>query len=181
MFIFFSRLNPQAASRHQCSYLYRMEAAEFLAAGGDDRWLDFESAPDKLKALCELNKIMAHRPWLLNKQMIKVCYPNSPSVILVSSSFSFTLSTQFLIFPPSRHADHRTVFCLCIQDLVSRTGNDNSRSWCLTELLHAIVILSHFHSLSSFVYATGIEESECRVCTNNNAGVKDCEFFFFFF
>ncbi|CAG0916073.1 unnamed protein product [Notodromas monacha] len=67
-----------------------------------------------------LNKIMAHQPWLITKQMIR--------------------------------------------DLVV------SKSWCLNELVHAIVILSHFHSLSSFIYGTGIEEMECVGGKPSSAG-----------
>lgn len=31
-------------------------------------------------------------------------------------------------------------------------------SWSLSELVHAIVLLAHFHSLSSFVFSCGINE-----------------------
>ena len=31
-------------------------------------------------------------------------------------------------------------------------------SWSLAEVVHAIVLLAHFHSLSSFVFACGVNE-----------------------
>lgn len=34
-------------------------------------------------------------------------------------------------------------------------GDDN---WSLAEVVHAIVLLAHFHSLSSFVFSCGINE-----------------------
>lgn len=34
-------------------------------------------------------------------------------------------------------------------------GDDN---WTIAEVVHAIVLLAHFHSLSSFVFACGINE-----------------------
>lgn len=63
----------QAAARHQCSYLVNLHVNDFLQVGGDPKWLNglFE-APQKLQQLGELNKILAHRPWLLTKEHIEV-------------------------------------------------------------------------------------------------------------
>jgi len=33
------------------------------------------------------------------------------------------------------------------------TGKDN---WSISELVHALILLAHFHALSSFVYGCGI-------------------------
>ncbi|KAJ8410864.1 hypothetical protein AAFF_G00188210 [Aldrovandia affinis] len=71
-----------AAARHQCSFL--------------------------LRNLNEINKFLAHRPWLITK-------------------------------------DH-------IQKLV-KTGEN---SWSLAELVHAVVLLAHFHALASFVFGSGV-------------------------
>ncbi|KAF7395835.1 hypothetical protein HZH68_009885 [Vespula germanica] len=101
---------PLAAGRHQCSYLINLQKGEFLLQGGDPLWLQgLRSIPRKLQDLYEINKILAHRPWLLNKT----------------------------------HIEKLT------------KGADN---WSLAEVVHAIVLLAHFHSLSSFVFSCGINE-----------------------
>ncbi|XP_059588716.1 sestrin-1 isoform X5 [Alligator mississippiensis] len=61
-----------AAARHQCSYLVNLHVNDFLHVGGDPKWLNgLENAPQKLRNLGELNKILAHRPWLLTKEHIE--------------------------------------------------------------------------------------------------------------
>lgn len=63
----------QAAGRHQCSYLINLQKTEFLHQGGHESWLQgLRSIPGKLQDLYEINKILAHRPWLLNKSHIEV-------------------------------------------------------------------------------------------------------------
>jgi sestrin len=97
-----------AAGRHQCSYLISTQTNEFLTQGGDPTWLKgLQYVPKKLQDLYEVNKILAHRPWLLTKA----------------------------------HIEKLT------------RGSDN---WSMVELMQAIVILTHFHALSSFVYGCGI-------------------------
>ncbi|KTF99682.1 hypothetical protein cypCar_00010038 [Cyprinus carpio] len=64
-----------AAARHQCTYLVNLHVNDFLHVGGDPKWLNgLEEAPQKLRALGELNKILAHRPWLLTKEHIEVSF-----------------------------------------------------------------------------------------------------------
>ncbi|XP_005454676.1 sestrin-1 isoform X1 [Oreochromis niloticus] len=98
-----------AAARHQCSYLVNLHVNDFLQVGGDPKWLNglFE-APQKLQQLGELNKILAHRPWLLTKQHIEG------------------------LLKAEEH------------------------SWSLAELIHAVVLLTHYHSLASFTFGCGI-------------------------
>jgi hypothetical protein len=63
----------QAAARHQCSYLVKLHTTEFLLQGGDPQWLKgLDNIPQKLKDLNEVNKLLAHRPWLINKTHIEV-------------------------------------------------------------------------------------------------------------
>lgn len=63
----------QAASRHQCSYLVNSQITEFLNQGGDERWLKgLDHVPKKLQDLNEINKILAHRPWLIQKGHMEV-------------------------------------------------------------------------------------------------------------
>lgn len=46
---------------------------EFLQTGGDPEWLlGLHRAPEKLRKLSEINKLLAHRPWLITKEHIQV-------------------------------------------------------------------------------------------------------------
>ncbi|XP_031567426.1 sestrin-1-like [Actinia tenebrosa] len=97
-----------AASRHQCCYLGHIYELEFLKYNGDKEWLKgLEHVPRKLQRLSEINKYLAHQPWLID--------PSQMEKLL--------------------------------------KGQDN---WSLSELVQAIVILAHFHSLSSFVFGCGV-------------------------
>uniref|UniRef100_A0A3Q1GL96 Sestrin 2 n=1 Tax=Acanthochromis polyacanthus TaxID=80966 RepID=A0A3Q1GL96_9TELE len=99
-----------AAARHHCSYLVQQHSTGFLEAGGEEGWLSgLEHAPTKLRSLQTLNKLLAHRPWLITQQHI-----------------------QELVCPG---ADPR---------------------WSLAELIHAVVLMAHAHSLSSFVWGCGL-------------------------
>ncbi|XP_070182129.1 sestrin-1-like isoform X1 [Littorina saxatilis] len=111
-----------AAARHQCVYLVRLHAQEFLLQGGDAQWLrGLEYAPQKLRNLCEVNNILAHRPWLLNKN----------------------------------HIEKLT------------RGND---TWSLSEMMQALIIIAHFHSLCSFIMGCGLApEIDQGGCTTRNA------------
>nr|XP_046228288.1 sestrin-1 isoform X2 [Scatophagus argus] len=98
-----------AAARHQCSYLVNLHVNDFLQVGGDPKWLNgLDEAPQKLRQLGELNKILAHRPWLLTKEHIE------------------------------------------------RLLKAEEHSWSLAELIHAVVLLTHYHSLASFTFGCGI-------------------------
>lgn len=99
-----------AAARHQCPYLVKMYEKEFIFQGGKPEWLNgLDYIPPKLRAIYEINKILAHRPWLLRKEHIE---------------------------------------CL----------TKGKNSWSLSEVVHAMVLLSHFHSLSSFVFSCGLTQ-----------------------
>lgn len=97
-----------AASRHRCCYLVQLYELEFCKRQGDKEWLQgIEKIPAKLRALCEINKLLAHQPWLLS--------PAHMEKLL--------------------------------------KGQDH---WSLSELVQAIVILIHTHTLCGFVYGCGI-------------------------
>ncbi|NXX85833.1 SESN2 protein, partial [Urocolius indicus] len=102
-----------AAARHQCSYLVGLHMGEFLQVGGNPAWLQgLHCAPQKLRNLNEINKLLAHRPWLITKEHIEA---------------------------------------------LLKTGQD---SWSLAELVQALVLLTHYHSLASFVFGCGINPEE---------------------
>ncbi|KAM9737586.1 sestrin-2 isoform 2-T2 [Menidia menidia] len=99
-----------AAARHHCSYLVQQHSAGFLEAGGEEAWLGgVQRAPAKLRSLQTLNRLLAHRPWLVAQQHI-----------------------QELVCPG---ADPR---------------------WSLAELIHAVILMAHTHSLCSFVWGCGL-------------------------
>jgi len=80
--------------------------------GGDSRWLlGLDYVPPKLRALSELDKLMAHRPWLIKPAHISA---------------------------------------------LTKGGQEDN--WCLPELTQALVLLAHFHSLSSLVHGCGITD-----------------------
>ena len=71
--------------------------------GGDPQWLcGLDHAPPKLRNLSMLNKILAHRPWLVKKEHIRVSglslFPNLPlcrtgiSDVLIASLFTVYVS-----------------------------------------------------------------------------------------
>ncbi|XP_057240722.1 sestrin-2 isoform X2 [Malurus melanocephalus] len=61
-----------AAARHRCSYLVGLHMGEFLQVGGNPVWLQgLHCAPPKLRNLNEINKLLAHRPWLVTKEHIE--------------------------------------------------------------------------------------------------------------
>ncbi|XP_068015161.1 sestrin-2 isoform X1 [Melanerpes formicivorus] len=98
-----------AAARHQCTYLVSLHTEEFLQVGGNPAWLQgLHCAPPKLRNLNEINKLLAHRPWLITKEHIEA---------------------------------------------LLKPGED---SWSLAELVQALVLLTHYHSLASFVFGCGI-------------------------
>ncbi|XP_045915165.1 sestrin-2 isoform X1 [Micropterus dolomieu] len=99
-----------AAARHHCTYLVQQHSAGFLEAGGEESWLSgLEHAPTKLRSLQTLNRLLAHRPWLITQQHI-----------------------QELVCPG---AEPR---------------------WSLAELIHAVVLMAHAHSLCSLVWGCGL-------------------------
>ncbi|XP_060660850.1 sestrin homolog isoform X1 [Drosophila nasuta] len=99
-----------AAARHQCPYLVKRYEKEFLNQGGNREWLNgVDYIPAKLRAIYDINKILAHRPWLLRKE----------------------------------HIERLT---------------KGKNSWSLSEVVHAMVLISHFHSLSSFVFSCGLTQ-----------------------
>ncbi|KAL0994284.1 hypothetical protein UPYG_G00120220 [Umbra pygmaea] len=111
-----------AAARHQCSFLVSLHVREFYRMGVCLDWLKgLQYAPQRLRNLNEINKILAHRPWLITKEHI--------------------------------------------QNLV-KTGEN---CWALAELVHAVVLLAHFHSLASFVFGSGINP---QVDTQNTSGFQ---------
>uniref|UniRef100_A0A3Q3XIB3 Uncharacterized protein n=1 Tax=Mola mola TaxID=94237 RepID=A0A3Q3XIB3_MOLML len=86
-----------AAARHQCLYLVQQHSASFLEAGGEESWLNgLEHAPTKLRSLQTLNKLLAHRPWLITQQHIQelVCPGADPRWSLAELIHAVILMAQ---------------------------------------------------------------------------------------
>lgn len=63
----------QAAARHQCSFLVSLHVREFYRMGVCLDWLKgLQYIPQRLRNLNEINKLLAHRPWLITKEHIQV-------------------------------------------------------------------------------------------------------------
>ncbi|NXS14397.1 SESN3 protein, partial [Neodrepanis coruscans] len=101
-----------AAARHQCRYLVNLHVLQFLRAGGDPQWLrGLEFIPPKLRNLNEINKILAHRPWLITKEHIEK--------LLKISEWSWSLAelVHAVVLLAHCHALASFVFgCGCEQD-----------------------------------------------------------------
>ncbi|KAK2715935.1 sestrin-2-like [Artemia franciscana] len=66
-----------AAARHQCRYIIDQHKKEYLSKGGDPSWLQgLDAASQKLRKLSTINKVLAHRPWLLSTDHIKALTHN---------------------------------------------------------------------------------------------------------
>ncbi|KAJ6653560.1 hypothetical protein lerEdw1_009140 [Lerista edwardsae] len=103
-----------AAARHRCRYLVNLHVLQFLRVGGDPQWLrGLDHVPPKLRKLSEINKFLAHRPWLVGKEHIE-------KLLKISE-----------------------------------------QSWSLAELVHAVVLLAHYHALASFAFGCGCEQDAC--------------------
>ncbi|KAM9413410.1 sestrin-3-like [Salvelinus alpinus] len=99
-----------AAARHHCGYLVSLHSAHFLRVGGDPLWLQgLEAVPPRLQHLDQLNKVLAHQPWLTARSHIQA---------------------------------------------LLKTGE---QCWSLAELVQAVVLLAHCHSLCSFVFGSGTD------------------------
>lgn len=99
-----------AAARHKCSYLVHLMESDFLMCGGDPDWLKgLKYACPKLQSLSFINKLLAHRPWLIKAGDIEKLCRGGPGW-----------------------------------------------QWSHSELLQALVLLCHFHSLAIFCHGSGI-------------------------
>ncbi|XP_036949173.1 sestrin-2 isoform X1 [Acanthopagrus latus] len=86
-----------AAARHHCSYLVQQHSAGFLEAGGEESWLSgLKHAPTKLRSLQTLNRLLAHRPWLITQQHIQelVCPGAEPRWSLAELIHAVVLMAQ---------------------------------------------------------------------------------------
>ena len=63
-----------AASAMKTEYLFKTIEDAFLGAGGDEAWLIYglDVIPEKLSKLSKINNLLAHQPWKIITEDIKV-------------------------------------------------------------------------------------------------------------
>jgi hypothetical protein len=68
-----------AASAMKSEYLFKTLEDAFLECGGDESWLIYglDVIPEKLSKLSRINNILAHQPWKMITEDIKVRYLKS--------------------------------------------------------------------------------------------------------
>jgi hypothetical protein len=67
-------ISIMAASTTRCEYMVKCLEESFLASGGEPYWLilGLEIVPNKLKSIATLNNLIAHQPWKITTNMLKV-------------------------------------------------------------------------------------------------------------
>jgi hypothetical protein len=63
-----------AVSTMKSKPLFKILEEKFLENGGDESWLIYglDVIPEKLSKLSKINNILAHQPWIINTDDIKV-------------------------------------------------------------------------------------------------------------
>lgn len=85
-----------ASSRHRCYYLVKQHEDEFKQLNGQYEWLNgLEHIPQKLRDLYEINKLLAHQPWLLTRGHIKKILRGKFSWSITELIMAITILTHF--------------------------------------------------------------------------------------
>eukprot|EP00124_Ichthyophonus_hoferi_P003116 Ihof_evm2s252 gene=Ihof_evmTU2s252 len=93
-----------ASSRFNCSYLVHLKKTQFLAYGGDPKWVEGISfAPTRIQNLQELNCLMAHRPWAITPDHIK-------GLVRGADSWSLSELAQIVVILTTFHSFSCFVF-----------------------------------------------------------------------
>ena len=73
-----------------------------------------------------------------------------------------------------------TYVVLCPFQKLVHSDTDRRNNWSMSELMHIVVLLAHFHSLSSFVFGCGVNseidypDGHCYVEDGNNEDQDQC-------
>lgn len=87
--------------------------------------------PQKIRNLSEINKILAHTPWNLDKSHIEV---SLFEIVSISVYFSLSYVCTFFLQKVTKGRE----------------------SWSIGELCQILVLMAHYHCLCSFVFASEI-------------------------
>ncbi|XP_041076349.1 sestrin-3-like isoform X1 [Polyodon spathula] len=120
-----------AAARHHCRYLVSLHSAQFLRVGGNPAWLQgLDSAPQRLRNLHEINKVLAHRPWLVAREHIE-------SLLKIGEQcWSMAELVQAVVLLAHCHALASFVFGVGIEQdppVPGTPGNPNLGSYCFCD------------------------------------------------
>ena len=73
-----------------------VQEAEFLKNQGDRQWLKgIQFLPAKIRSLLHLNKILAHQPWFITTDHIKVCKPRALVFVVAVVVLTFAVVVLF--------------------------------------------------------------------------------------
>ena len=67
-------LSIMAVSCYNCDYLLKILEEQSILNEGNPKWLKYglKSADSKLRAIAEFNEMLAHRPWVIYTEEIRV-------------------------------------------------------------------------------------------------------------
>ncbi len=65
-----------AVSCYNCEYLLKIQEEQFILNGGDPKWLKkgLKAVDPKLAHIANLNELLAHKPWTIDSELIKVSF-----------------------------------------------------------------------------------------------------------
>jgi hypothetical protein len=78
-------LSIMAVSCYNCDYLLKILEEQFILNEGNPKWLKYglKSADSKLRAIAEFNELLAHRPWVIYTEEIKVSTGSKQFIVSV--------------------------------------------------------------------------------------------------
>jgi len=155
-----------ASARFSCSFLVESHKKELLRLGGKAEWVEkgLNAAPKKILKLYELNKILAHRPWVLTAQHITdLTAPGTDNwslselvsaIVLMVHFHSFASFIQSCVLMEAQdnqkeNLNHRhltpVISCKTVRPYdctqMSTTGSPSTEFYKVDQLLHKMQIL----------------------------------------
>ncbi|RXM92717.1 Sestrin-3 [Acipenser ruthenus] len=119
--------NPQTIGVGRTRYTTYELRMRFLRVGGDPAWLQgLDSAPQRLRNLHEINKVLAHRPWLVAREHIEIG----------EQCWSMAELVQAVVLLAHCHALASFVFGVGIEQdppVPGTPGNPNLGSYCFCD------------------------------------------------
>jgi len=114
-----------ASARFSCSFLVEYHKKEFIRLGGKKELLDkgLTAMPKKILKLYELNKILAHRPWMLTaKHITDLTTPGTENWSLSELVYAIVLMVHFHSFASFIQS------CVLLEEGESQKENLNIRN-----------------------------------------------------
>lgn len=136
-----------AASELRCRYLADLQQDAFIANAGDDEWMrGIDYVSPKLFRLHELSSLLAHRPWMITERHIGELLRGSRRHRSSLGAYS-----EYSEVSDSGNNDDG--------DNEDEDEEDGTKGcWSVAELVHAILVMCQFHSMSSIAMGVGCAE-----------------------